>query len=183
MLNINFNPFPVLQTERLTLRNLSTADVHEVFEIRSNAQSMQYVPRPVAQTLDDAMAVVNMILGFTNRNERINWAVTEKGKDKLIGIIGHVGINQDSNRAEVGYIINQNYERKGYTNEALKAVLDYGFGVMNVHIVEAVIRTENTPSVLLVEKTGFTREAMFRDYINFNGYHDAYVYTLCNPGH
>jgi ribosomal-protein-alanine N-acetyltransferase len=178
MLNINFNPFPVLETERLILRNINNNDVQDVFEIRSNPHSMQFIPRPMAQNLDDAKAIIDMITGFTERNERVNWVMTEKGNDKLIGIIGYVGVNHDSNRAEVGYVINQNYERKGYMFEALQAVLDYGFNVMNVHVVEAVIRTGNTPSVQLIEKAGFVREAMFRDYINFNGYHDAYVYTL-----
>lgn len=178
MLNLNFTPFPVLETQRLVLRNLTRDDVQDVFEIRSNRQTMQFIPRPVAETPDDAVALIDVILGFTSQNERINWAMTEKGSNKLIGIIGYVHINNDSNRAEVGYVINSDYERRGYMFEALNAVLDYGFDVMKTHAVEAVIRTENTPSVQLVEKAGFVREAMFRDYINFNGYHNAYVYTL-----
>jgi ribosomal-protein-alanine N-acetyltransferase len=181
MLTLNFTPFPTIETDRLVLRNLTPDDVKDVFEIRSNPKTMQYIPRPVAQNLDDAKALIDIILGFTNSNERINWAITEKGNDKLLGIIGYVHINNDSNRAEVGYVINQDYQRKGYMLEALNAVLDYGFKVMKAHVIEAVIRTENTPSVKLVKKAGFIREAMFRDYINFNGYHNAYVYTLPNP--
>ncbi|CAF3625112.1 unnamed protein product, partial [Rotaria sp. Silwood2] len=45
---------------------------------------MQYIPRPIAQNLADAKAIVDMILGFTGKNERINWAITEKGNDKLL---------------------------------------------------------------------------------------------------
>lgn len=167
-----------METDRLLLRDLTYNDIDDVFEIRSNPKTMQYIPRPVAQTTDDARAIIDMILGFTARNERINWAMTEKGSDKLIGIIGYVNTNNDSNRAEIGYVINEAYLRKGYMFEALNACINYGFKQMNVHVIEAVIRTENTPSIQLVEKAGFTREAMFRDYINFNGYHDAYVYTL-----
>jgi ribosomal-protein-alanine N-acetyltransferase len=183
MLTLNFTPFPVIETERLVLRNITHEDVADVFEIRSNPETMRYIPRPIAQTLDDAKAIIDMILGFTSKNERINWAMTEKGSNKLIGIIGYVNTNQDSNRAEIGYVINNDYQRKGYMYEALLATVKYGFDMMSVHTIEAVIRTENTPSVQLVEKAGFTREAMFRDYINFNGYHDAYVYTLINPAH
>jgi len=102
MLNINFNPFPVLETERLVLRNVEHRDVQEVFEIRSNADTMQYIPRPLAKTLDDAMGVINMMRGFTERNERINWAITEKGSDKLMGIIGYVNLKSDSHRGEIG---------------------------------------------------------------------------------
>lgn len=182
MLNINFNPFPVLETERLVLRNVAHTDAQRVLEIRGNETQMQYIPRPIARSIEDALGVINMILGFTERNERINWAVTEKGSDEIIGIIGYVNIKPESHRAEVGYIIHANYLRKGYTLEALQAVLAYGFDVMNLHSVEAIIRPDNEASLSLVEKAGFVREAYFKDYIYHNDrYWDETVYSLIKP--
>ncbi len=182
MLNINFNPFPVLETERLVLRNIVHTDVQEMFEIRSNATTMQYIPRPLAKTPDDALALINMIRGFTEANERINWGLTEKGSDKLIGVIGYVNVKQESHRAEVGYVIHHSYLRKGYMYEALQAVLQYGFDVMNLHSIEAIIRPENEASIKVVEKAGFVREAYFKDYMYFNGqYLDELVYSLIKP--
>lgn len=143
---------------------------------------MQYIPRPVAKTKEDALAVIDMITGFTARNEKLNWAVTEKGADKLIGIIGYPNFKPESHRAEVGYVLNHEYQRKGIMYEALRAVLDYGFNVMQLHSIEAIIRTDNMASIQLIEKAGFTREALFRDYVYHNGrYWDEYVYSLINP--
>lgn len=182
MLNLSFTPFPVLETERLVLRNLSFQDKQDVFEIRSNPITMQYIPRPLAKNIDDASAVIEMITGFTNRNERINWALTEKEDNKLIGIIGYVNINQDSFRAEVGYVLHHQFAGKGLAAEAFKAVLDYGFNVMNLHSVEAIIRPENSSSIKLAEKVGFVKEAHFKDYIFHNGaFHDELVYSLIKP--
>jgi ribosomal-protein-alanine N-acetyltransferase len=182
MKELNFNPFPILETDRLLLRNLTHADVEDVFAIRSNPATMKYIPRPIARTKEDALAVIDMITGFTARNERINWGITEKGKDKLMGIIGYVNIKPESHRAEVGYVLHHEYLRKGITYEALQAVLDYGFNVLQLHSIEAIICTENTASIQLVEKTGFVREAHFRDYIFHNGrYWDEYVYSLIRP--
>lgn len=182
MLNINFNPFPVLETERLVLRNVEHRDVQEVFEIRSNADTMQYIPRPLAKTLDDAMGVINMMRGFTERNERINWAITEKGSDKLMGIIGYPNIRQDSHRGEIGYVMHHDYRRKGFLYEAFIASLNYGFDVMNLHSIEAIIRPENAASIAVVEKAGFVREAYFKDYIYHNGrYWDEIIYSLIKP--
>lgn len=179
MLQINFTPFPIIETERLVLRNLSADDVNELFEIRSNPFTMQYIPRPLAKTVSDAAAVIEMITDFTNKNERINWAITEKGSDKLIGLIGYVNIFPDSLRAEVGYILNNKFTRKGISYEALQAVLNYGFKTMKLHSVEAIIRPENEASVKLIEKVGFIREAYFKDYIFHNGkFHDELVYSL-----
>jgi len=184
MEELNFTPFPVLETGRLILRNLSHNDVDEVFAIRGNETTMQFIPRPIAKTKEDALAVIDMITGFTARNERINWAITEKESDKLIGIIGYVNFKNESHRAEVGYILHHDHQRKGITHEALLAVLDYGFNVLQLHSVEAIIRPDNIASAQLVEKAGFVREAHFRDYIFHNGsYWDEYVYSLINPTH
>jgi ribosomal-protein-alanine N-acetyltransferase len=181
MLHLNFTPFPVLETERLILRNLKADDKQELFEIRSNAIAMQYIPRPLAKTVDDATAVINIITDFTSRNERINWAITEKGIDKLIGVIGYVNIKPESFRAEAGYVLHPGYTRKGITYEALQAILNYGFDVMQLHSVEAIIRPENTASIKLIEKAGFMKEAYFKDYVYHNGiFWDELVYSLIN---
>ncbi|MFY9309392.1 MAG: GNAT family protein [Bacteroidia bacterium] len=182
MLNINFNPFPVLETKRLVLRNLQESDKYDLFDIRSNSETMQYIPRPLAKTVNDAAEVIKMITGFTSSNERINWAITEKGEDKLIGVIGYVNFKQESFRAEVGYVLNNKYTRKGIAYEALEAVLDYGFNTVNLHSIEAIIRPENVASVRLVEKAGFIKEAYFRDYVFHNNrFYDELVYSLIRP--
>ncbi|MES2591469.1 MAG: GNAT family N-acetyltransferase [Bacteroidota bacterium] len=176
---MNFNPFPVLETERLILRNLRMDDKQEVFQIRSNPATMQYIPRPLAKTVDDVVSVIEMITGFTARNERINWAVTEKGVDKLIGIIGYVNIKPESLRAEVGYVLHEDNTQKGIAYEALQEVLHYGFDSMDLHSVEAIIRPENTGSIKLIEKAGFVREGYFKDYIFHNGkFWDETVYSM-----
>lgn len=183
MLNLNFNdPFPVLETDRLVLRQVRNNDRQEMFQIRSNRETMQYIPRPLANTVDDADKLIEMINGFVERNERINWAITEKGVDKLLGVIGYVSMNEGAHRSEVGYVMHQGHLRKGFAKEALQAVLAYGFDVMNLHSVEAIIRPENTASIRLVESLGFVREAYFRDYVFHEGkYLDEAVYSFIKP--
>lgn len=182
MLSINFHPFPILETERLVLRNLRENDVQEMLDIRGNPVTMQYISRPLAKNLDDAAGVIKMITGFTERNERINWAITEKGADKFIGMVGYVTFKPESYRAEVGYVMNDKYLRRGICYEALQAVLDYGFHTMKLHSIEAIVRPENIPSIQLLEKAGFVREGYFRDYIfHHDGFRDAIIYSLLKP--
>lgn len=182
MLNINFAPFPVLETERLILRKPAAHDLQMLFEIRSNADTMKYIPRPLTKTMDDADALLEMIIGFIDRNEKINWAITVKGDDTMLGMIGYPNFKPESHRAEVGYVQHHNYRGKGYTAEALKAVLDYGFQQLKLHSIEAIIRPENEASRNLVQKFGFIKEAYFRDYVFHNNrYWDEEIYSLINP--
>lgn len=183
MLHLNFtNPFPVLETERLLLRRIRNSDKHDMFEIRGNRETMKYIPRPVANTVEDAEKVIDMIDGFVERNERINWGITVKGLDKMIGVIGYVRMNEDAHRSEVGYVLHHAYLRQGFAGEALDAVIQYGFKVMKLHSIEAIIRPDNIASMSMVEKRGFVREALFRDYVFHEGkYYDEAVYSLIDP--
>lgn len=182
MLTLNFSPFPILETERLVLRKLAATDRQTVFEIRSNPETMQYIPRPLAKTIEDADALIDMINGFADRDEKINWAITEKGNDTLVGIIGYHQFKPESDRAEVGYVLHHKYLRRGIAQEALKVVLDYGFNEMKSHSIEAIIRPENIASRKLVENAGFVQEAYFKDYVFHDGrYLDETVYSLINP--
>ena len=61
MLNLNFDPFPVLNTERLLLRRFTFADAPRLFELRKDPVIMQYISRPLAKTLDDAIDLIKVI--------------------------------------------------------------------------------------------------------------------------
>ena len=76
MLTINFNPFPNLETERLLLRRVDSNDVKEIFALRSNPETMKYIPRPLVKTDEDALEHIAMIDRKIDSNEGINWAIT-----------------------------------------------------------------------------------------------------------
>jgi ribosomal-protein-alanine N-acetyltransferase len=178
MINLNFEVLPTIETDRLILRAITEKNVEDVFEIRSNPKTMRFIPRPIAKTKNDALDVINLIKNGIETKTKINWAITQKGNDKLIGIIGYVNIHEHNSRAEVGYVLNENYHRKGFTIEALHAVIQFGFNQFNFHSIEAVINPKNLASCNLVLKYGFTNDAYFKDYIYFNEkYIDALVFS------
>ena len=53
MLQLNFNPFPNLESERLSFRKLNNEDAPEILKLRGNAEIMKYIPRPLAKTKED----------------------------------------------------------------------------------------------------------------------------------
>ncbi|WP_432712951.1 GNAT family N-acetyltransferase, partial [Pedobacter sp.] len=105
MLELNFNPFPVIETERLILRKMEVSDVTEVLLLRSNPEVMKYIPRPRAITLQDALDHIETINKGLAANKSINWAITLKGNEHLKGIIGIFNTNPENHRAEIGYIL------------------------------------------------------------------------------
>ena len=96
MLTINFHPFHNLETERLILRRVDNNDYKEVLSLRSNPETMKYIPRPILKNDEEALAHILMIETKIQNNEGINWAITIKGDPKLIGVIGHYRIQLEN---------------------------------------------------------------------------------------
>ena len=177
----SFLPFQNLESERLLLRQITPDDVNEIFALRSNPETMKYIPRPLATTKDDAMGHIKMIQDKIVSNEGINWAITEKGNPKMIGIIGHYRIRWEHFRSEIGYMLLPEHQGKGIITEAIQLLVDYGFNEMNMHSLEAIIDPKNTASARVLEKNNFVKEAHFKENEFYDGkFLDAVVYSLLN---
>ena len=179
MATFSFLPFKNLESQRLILRKITAADVHEIFALRSNANVMKYVPRPLCKNLNDAMEIINMIEQKLILNEGINWAITLKGNNTLIGFIGHYQIKWEHFRSEIGYMLSPDFAGTGIMTEAIKLVIEYGFKDMKMHSLEAVIDPQNTASARVLEKNNFVKEAHFKENEFFEAkFIDAVVYSL-----
>ena len=179
MLTINFHPFKTLETERLLLREITIGDADEILSLRSDPETMKYIPRPLAKTKDDAHEHIAMILEKIKDNTGINWAITLKGNPKLIGIIGHYRIKPENYRAEIGYMLLPEFHGKGFATEAIKAATAYGFDDMHLHSIEAVIAPENTASEMVLIKNGYVKEAHFLENEFYEGkFLDTVIYSL-----
>jgi len=182
MLTVNFNPFPKLETERLVLRRLTTDDAAAVFRLRSNPETMKYVPRPLAVTVDDALGHIALIDEKINSNTGINWAITLKGNPEFIGIIGNFRIEPENYRAEIGYMLLPEFNGQGIISEAIARVVRYGFEEMRLHSIEAIIDPDNLASARVLEKNNFVKEAHLRENELYNGkFLDTVIYSIINP--
>lgn len=179
MQQFNFTPFPNLESERLNFRRLTNNDVEAVFELRSSPETMKFIPRPLAKTLDDAYEHIKKINDNIIANSDINWAVTEKGNNKCIGVMGFYRTQPENYRTELGYMINQEHWGKGYVSEAVKTLLDFAFNTLKFHSVEAVIDSRHIASEKVLIKNGFRKEAHFvEDFFYNNEFCDTVKYGL-----
>jgi ribosomal-protein-alanine N-acetyltransferase len=179
MLKLNLHPFPLLETPRLKLRKLAETDVKEVFLLRSDMEVMKYIPRPLALSLQDALDHMEKLAQSLAANESINWAISRKGKDQLIGTIGLFNLQLENFRAEIGYMLLPAFQGMGLMDEALKAVVAYSFENLNFHSLEAVIDPLNTASERLLLQNNFVKEAHFKEKTFYKGvFLDDVVYSL-----
>ena len=179
MLQLNFSPFPILESERLRFRRLTNEDASEIFALRGNPETMKFIPRPLATTIEDALNHIKVINDKIDGNIDINWAVTEKGSDKYIGIMGFYRTQPEHFRTELGYMITPENNGKGYVTEAVKTLLNYAFNTLNFHSIEAVIDSRHVASERVLQKNGFIKEAHFKENFYYNNeFTDTVIYGL-----
>ena len=155
MLNRNFKPFPILATERLTLRQLLITDEQEIFTLRSDREINKYLDRQVSKTVDDARNFINMINGNIHKNDSLYWAITLSDRNILAGTICLFGFSDENNKCEIGYELLTNFQGQGIMKEAAEKVIDYAFNTIKVQKIEASLHRDNQSSIKLLEKFSF----------------------------
>jgi ribosomal-protein-alanine N-acetyltransferase len=179
---IDHSAFTTLTTDRLVLRELRPSDVAQVFALRSDPLVMQHVNRALARSTEDASELIELINSRTREKEAVHWAITVKGEDELIGLIGFWRLVKEHHYGELGYTLAREHWGQGYATEAIRAALHYGFRTLGFHRAEAITRPQNTASIRALEKNGFVREGHFRENIFWNGsFHDSLVFGKLAP--
>lgn len=179
MLELNFHPFPDLETERLLLRKIDEGDIDMLLRIRSDINVMRYVDKPPAKTREDVLPLYNSMKEGVENNTGISWVITLKETGEMIGQIGFWRIDTDNHRGEIGYMLRPEFFGKGLGSEAIKASLDHGFKCLKFHSVEANVNTGNKASIKILEKHGFVKEAHFRENYYYGGkFLDSAIYCI-----
>jgi [ribosomal protein S5]-alanine N-acetyltransferase len=180
MLKPNFNPFPELSTERLLLRRITMEDAPEIFFLRSDQTILQFLSKEPAANIKEAEDFITRINNDIDNNDAIMWAIVLKEyPSKAIGSICFWRMLKEHYRAEIGYVLDPEYWRKGIMKETILKTLDYGFSTLGLHSVEARINPHNNASASLLESTGFAREAYFKeDFFHRGKFEDTAVYSM-----
>jgi [ribosomal protein S5]-alanine N-acetyltransferase len=176
MLNRTFTPFPILTTERLTLRQLVINDEQEIFTLRSDSQINKYLDRQIANTIDDARNFINKVNENINKNDSLYWAITFSDKNILVGTICLFSFSGENDKCEIGYELLTNFQGQGIMREALEKVINYAFHVIKVQKIEAFFHRDNQPSLRLLAKFSFS-DSNLRDKTA----PDLLCYHLTNP--
>lgn len=157
-----FKKIPTLETKRLVLRKLKVSDYADMYEYSKSDKVTKYLlwrSHPDARYTRDYLSFVQTQYRTGNF---FDWAVVEKETNKMIGTCGFARLDFENNLAEIGYVINPAYWRRGYATEAVKRVIDYGFEDLNIHRIEARYIVGNEVSRRVMEKCGMSFEGIHK---------------------
>jgi [ribosomal protein S5]-alanine N-acetyltransferase len=176
-------PHPTLKTPRLRLRQFRDEDVDGMHECFANPEAMRFWNRAVHTKRIETERAVRSFIDCTPSYYRF-WAVAEAKTDRCLGLVNYHDGHIRSKRVAIGYIIDPAKHRKGIATEAVSAMLDFCFGELGLHRVQAFIHPDNTASCKLVEKLGFRCEGQLRDNLRVgDSWRDDMLYALLETDH
>ena len=163
---------PVLQTQRLSLREFESGDVDALATILSDPETMRYYPAPFERA-----AVADWIQRNRTRYASDGfglWAMILNSTGELIGDCGLIRQSVDGvDEIEIGYHARRDLWGQGYASEAAQACRDHGFANLAVGRLISLIRPENLASRRVAEKNGMT---IWKEVTRANLLH--YVYAI-----
>ncbi len=171
---------PMIETQRLILRKIEMNDANRMFEfIFSDYRVMDNLIKGPHQSITET---INRLTEITNQyvSEKFcYWGIVVKENGELIGTIDLFNINEDTENCEVGYNIGFNWWNKGYGTEALHAVVEFAFRIMDIHKISATHNIDNPASGKIMLKVGMKREGIIRHMIRKNNqYKDCGIYGI-----
>ena len=182
----------VLENEEIFLRPLRVRDRKIWNRVRAENRewlspweaTIPLIPGEDAQNPSHLPSYFEMVrtLNSEARNGRsFSFAIWHQRN--LIGQISLGGVILGAMRGgHIGYWIDKNYANRGFTTQAVMALTDYSFSMLNLHRIEINVRPENTASRRVAEKAGYIFEGERPRYLHIAGnWRDHVVFVKENP--
>ena len=162
--------------ESIKLRPIEENDTNFFFEsMQDKEYKKYYLERLTPKNFNEAKNQVKKHIR-ERENDFAYYFVIEKGKTP-IGILDVYKIMQRDKRGSIGYGIKKEYWGKGYAKEACKLGLKFIKTKLKLHSVEATAEPDNLASCRVLEKNGFEKIGIIKDYYFDKGkYVDRVLY-------
>lgn len=178
---------PRVETERMLLRLPMHSDYRDWSELRAESRDF-LVPWEPAWSEDHLSR-----RAFANR---VYWAARAEGAGtalpfflirkhdaRVLGAITLDNIRRGpAQSGTLGYWVGARHARQGYMREAIRAVVDHAFGVLDLSRIEAACLPENAASRGVLERSGFKYEGVAQAYLQINGrWRNHVLYSNLRP--
>lgn len=142
----------ITATDRLLIREFTPDDAESFFAWNSDPEVMRHVGEPPSESVEQ---VREKILSYPDYRERGygRWAVVYKADDRVIGFNGLKYLPEIA-AVDLGYRFLKQYWGRGIATESSRAVLEYGFTVLQMDTIIGLAVSENQGSIHVLQKLG-----------------------------
>lgn len=168
-----------LETKRLLVRTMLEADLPAIFACYDNPEVGKYTAPIRWPNLEHAATWYHRRRVDVLAGRAKQFVIVTKDKGGVIGTSVLFNIDATHRNAEIGYALSRDFWSQGYVSEAVTEVIDYAFGALELHRLNASIDPRNTASANVLLRFGFTLEGTTRQsYFDSGAFTDCGLYGL-----
>jgi [ribosomal protein S5]-alanine N-acetyltransferase len=172
----------VLETDRLTLREITPDDLPFLHRIFGDAECMHYYPR--VKSFDETARWFQWLAFDSYASHGFGlWAVTDRQNGALLGDCG-ITLQETSRglEPEIGYHLWRDHWGKGYAVEAAAACRNHAIDSLGLARIVSIVRLDNIPSQRVAERVHRRRERFAKAGSPDGGLAEFYLYITENTG-
>ena len=147
-----------IKTPRLTITRFSPDMAQAVYENSQDDDTRRFVPDEVYDSVEEAIEAIEFLMSrYVSADGPFVYPIITNDGGKNIGYVQLCKLELEEVSWEIGYHIAKNFTGKGYATEAVKGFLTAMAQKLNLKEVYGICLAENTASVRVLEKCGFTQ--------------------------
>ena len=169
-----------LETERLILRRLRVSDAEAVYKNwASDDEVTKFLTWPTHSDVEVTRSTLESWMPLYEKDSYYHWVITLKEKgDEPVGTI-HGLVNEDIESIRVGYCLGRDFWHMGIMSEALQALIDFFFNVVEATSISSYHDPNNPHSGMVMKKCGMKYDGTLRSSDRNNqGIVDASWYSI-----
>ncbi|MGD9317643.1 MAG: GNAT family N-acetyltransferase [Anaerolineae bacterium] len=159
--------FPRLETSRLILRRITADDRAGILRNFSDPEVAKWFFEEPFTRMEQVDEIIQAFGQEFEQGKGLTWAIALKGSDEFVGTCGYGEVEVGA-RGEIGFDLAREHWGQGLMNEALGAIVEYGFDVFGLDKVEAHTYSANARAIRLLKKLGFQLERVGDDAYYFS---------------
>ena len=175
-----FKTVPVLETPRLTLRPFCLEDIEAYLRMVRDPEVCRYLGGGLSD-LPNERHVANWlrnINGWLLQSKTVfTWCIERKEDKSFVGRVDLGGFVRKAVADLAYYLVRENWGR-GYATEAVTSVTAFGLDSLGLCRIQATVLPENAASLRVLEKSGYEREGLLRNYPFGKEIHDAVMLSI-----
>lgn len=169
-----------IRTDRLLLEDISSEYLPFVYQLLTQAKVTRYNTLPIPENQTIVKEWIDQWIIESKTRPRLDYTLSIKlsAKGNILGLLG-LKLHPKIKQGEIWYKLHPDHWGKGYGQESVRALLQFGFQSLDLHRIEAGTALENVASWKVMEKAGMNREATRKKALFIRGtWYDHYQYGI-----
>ena len=146
---------PVIETDRLLLRQFTTNDLDALAQIFADPEVVKHLGSGQPASRDETETALHSIIAHWGRHGFGRWAAIHNRTRELLG---YGGLRSFHGEPELVYLLKKSHWGRGLATEMARACLKFGFDELRFERIIALAKTANVASHRVMEKAGMCFE-------------------------